>query len=157
MVTLPPEFAATKFPGYFWNTRTHSLYTLKGGGVLRELPVIKPNAFNHIHEPGYRVSHLGRKRWLTLSYLESLLPFDTTIPVIRMTLKEVIQKIRKANTLREISEIVDEADACWRYGELIVKDTDWVWITDVVAKRSEQVGRRNELGVLEERDENGNV
>lgn len=142
MITLPPEFIATRIPGYFWNTRTQSLFTLKGGGVLRELVITKPNPFNHIREPGYRVSHLGQRRWLMISYLQSLRQFDTTIPVIRMTLKQVVRDIRQATTVTELCEIVDRANKYWRCGEMVIRDIEWVYLTDVVAEQLTKIERK---------------
>jgi len=82
MVTLPREFTATRFPGYFWNTKTQKLYSLKVGGELRELKgPMEPNYFNKWHEPGYRVSHKGRPRVLGMSYLKKLKLEDSEIPV----------------------------------------------------------------------------
>lgn len=81
-VTLPEGFVATRFPGYFWNIETKTLYTAKLG-VLRPLPVCKPNPFNHFREDGYRVSHQGKKRFLSLSYLERLKPKPTVFPVVK--------------------------------------------------------------------------
>lgn len=81
MVTLPKEFVATRFPGYFWNIETQTLYSLKVGGVLREMKRCKPNRWNRWHEEGYRVSHEGRNRNLFMSYLTKLEPSDSEIPV----------------------------------------------------------------------------
>lgn len=81
MVTLPPEYTATKFPGYFWNTKTLELYSLKVGGELRKLPLKEPNYWNNWRGPGYRVSHKGRPRVMFLDYLEKLERADSVITV----------------------------------------------------------------------------
>ena len=82
MVTLPPEFTATKIPGYFWNTKTQELYSLKIGGELRKLKgPSTPNYFNHLPEDAYRVCHKGQRRNLYISYLEGLEPADSVITV----------------------------------------------------------------------------
>lgn len=82
MVTLPPEFTATKYLGYFWNTKDHQLYSLKVGGYLKPMVLTKPNKWNQLTEPVYRVSVDGRRRYLTLSSLTKLKePKDSTIPV----------------------------------------------------------------------------
>lgn len=83
MVTLPPEFTATKLPGYFWNTKTHELYSIKTGGELKKLKLTTPNYFNHLREVAYRVSHKGRRRNLYISYLEGLKPTDSEIQVVK--------------------------------------------------------------------------
>ncbi len=80
MVTLPSKFTATKFPGYFWNTETQTLFSLKIGGVLKELQLITPNHFTQLH--GYRVSHLGVRRCLPLKYLNTLKIEDSEIPCL---------------------------------------------------------------------------
>jgi carbonic anhydrase len=74
MVTLPPEFVATKYPGYFWNVETQALYTAKLG-VLRELKYYGPNRWNHYVE-GYRVCDQGERRTLMLKYLKGLKRVD---------------------------------------------------------------------------------
>ena len=85
MVTLPPEFIATKYPGYFWNVNTNRLYSLKVSGELRPLKHIKPNRWNNMwrYSPtgGYRVSVKGRNRYLYDDYLNNLQPSDCEIPV----------------------------------------------------------------------------
>ena len=79
MVTLPPQFVATRFPGYFWNVDTQTLYTAKLG-VLRELKRDRPTPFNHMFE-GYRVSVDGFRRKLPLRYLHKLTPNDSVFPI----------------------------------------------------------------------------
>ena len=82
MITLPPEFTATKYPGYFWNTRTRSLFSIKVTGVLRPIKKCRPNNFNHYLE-GYLVSHQGHRVALTMEYLLALTPEDSVIPVLK--------------------------------------------------------------------------
>jgi len=48
MVTLPKEFVATRYPGYFFNTKDDQLYSMKIDGVLKPLRFYKPNRFNHL-------------------------------------------------------------------------------------------------------------
>jgi hypothetical protein len=79
MVTLPPEFTATWYPGYFWNTKTKKLFTLKSG-VLKEMKLTKPTIFNHGFL-GYRVSHLGQRRNMWLKSLHMIKHMDSVIPV----------------------------------------------------------------------------
>ena len=83
MVRLPNVFIATKFPGYFWNTETQTLYSLKIDGVLKELKMVYPNHFNMIRMPGYRVSVKGRRKYLSIGYLKKLKPEFSVIPVSR--------------------------------------------------------------------------
>lgn len=94
MVTLPAPFAATKYPGYFFNTEDNKLYSLKIDGVLKPLKFRKPDRFNHLnghwaypkHERkqtrgGYRISVKGRGRWLLIEDLETLKVGNDIIPV----------------------------------------------------------------------------
>jgi hypothetical protein len=86
MVTLEPQFVATKYPGYFFNTQDHKLYSMKVDGVLKPLKFHRPNHFNHLWRyndtnGGYQVSVKGRKRWLLIEELEAIKPHDATIPV----------------------------------------------------------------------------
>ncbi len=82
MVTLPREFTATKIPGYFWNTKTQKLYSIKIGGELREMLLVKVNYWNNWSCDGYRVSHKGRRRVLSIDYLEKLECSDSEITVV---------------------------------------------------------------------------
>ncbi len=79
MITFPPEFVTTKYPGYFWNTVTKRLFSIKVSGELRELQFQKANRWNN-HREGYRVSVKGEKRILTLEYLKTL--HSQIIPVV---------------------------------------------------------------------------
>ena len=82
MVTLPPEFVATRLFGYFWNTKTQRLYSIKVSGVLRELKVTKPNRWNELPAPAYRVSDRGWRKYLFVSELTKIpVGQNSTIPV----------------------------------------------------------------------------
>jgi len=81
MVTLPPEFVATKYPGYFWNYSTMTLFSLKVSGELKELKHIKPNYFNNWNQGGYRVSVNGIRRVLFDEYLHNIEPNDSQITI----------------------------------------------------------------------------
>jgi len=81
MVTLPPDFIAIKYPGYFWHSKEKKLYSMKVSGVLHPLSgPAKPNRFNYFIE-GYTVSVKGRRRRLTMDYLTGLKAKDSVIPV----------------------------------------------------------------------------
>lgn len=45
MVTLPKDFVATRYPGYFWNVVERKLYTLKVTGELRPMHSAKGAGF----------------------------------------------------------------------------------------------------------------
>ena len=78
MVSLPVEFVATKLPGYFWNTKTKQLFTAKLG-VLKVMVLSRPNTYNKLTEPAYRVSNKGRRQNLYLSYLQALVPETNSV------------------------------------------------------------------------------
>lgn len=78
MVTLPKEFVATRYPGYFWNVVERKLYSLKVTGELHPMAFHKGGRFyGRIIEPGYSISVNGRKRKYTMEYLGSLKATDT--------------------------------------------------------------------------------
>jgi len=81
LVTLPSDFVATKYPGYFWNLRTRTLFSIKVTGVLRQMVFTKPSFWND-WKSGYRVCVNGRRRWLTSEYLNSLTPVASVVPVM---------------------------------------------------------------------------
>ena len=73
MVTLPVEFVATRFPGYFWNVKEKKLYSIKVTGELRPMTLQRGGTFyGHVVEPGYQISVRGFKRRYTMKYLTSL-------------------------------------------------------------------------------------
>lgn len=53
MVVFPSEFAATEWPGNFWNIKTKEMYSIKTG-VLKKLAKRKP--FNGHAKDGRRVN-----------------------------------------------------------------------------------------------------
>lgn len=82
MVTLPAPFTATKYNGYFWNTETNELYSLKVGGVLRKLPLKYPNPWNSARAPFYATYDKGKRRWLFHHELMKLTLEPSEIPVL---------------------------------------------------------------------------
>ena len=73
MVTLPKNFVTTKFPGYFWNTIEHKLYSIKVTGQLRPLRFSKGGTFYGVRiKPGYSISVNGVRRTYPLDQLEKL-------------------------------------------------------------------------------------
>jgi hypothetical protein len=93
MVTMPSEFVATKFPGYFWNVVTRKLYSVKVTGELKEL---KDSYIGDLYygywrkrfplQRGYRISHQGQRHWLDeTSYLSKLKREDSVFPVAGVT------------------------------------------------------------------------
>jgi len=73
MVTLPVDFVATRYPGYFWNVVEKKLYSLKVTGELRPMAFFKGGIFyGQRFEPGYKLSVNGQRRKYTMDYLNSL-------------------------------------------------------------------------------------
>ncbi len=73
MVTLPKDFVATRYPGYFWNVVERKLYSLKVTGELRPMKFDKGGRFyGRDILPGYRISVNGRKGKMTMEYLGKL-------------------------------------------------------------------------------------
>lgn len=85
MITFPAEYVATKYPGYFWNTNTDKLYSIKVTGALRPLAFAKKSYW--VPEAGYQVSVNGKKRMLKLSYLRTLSPSPTVFPTYSKQMK----------------------------------------------------------------------
>jgi len=85
MVKLPEQFLATRYPGYFWNTKDQWLYSMKIDGILKPIKKVYPNHFNHIHCPGFRVSVGGRRKFYPIDKLKQLTAdsYPSTIPVLR--------------------------------------------------------------------------
>jgi len=80
MVTLPKEFVATKYPGYFWNIQDQKVYSVKVTGTLKPLVKQTANQFNHFLA-GFKVSVRGQRRLLAMDYLRTLKPKSTVFPV----------------------------------------------------------------------------
>lgn len=73
MVTLPVDFVATRYPGYFWNVKEKKLYSIKVTGELKPMSFNKGGRFyGRVIEPGYKISVNGTRRKYTLNYLNSL-------------------------------------------------------------------------------------
>ncbi len=87
VIIFPAGYVATKYPGYFWNTKTQTLFSIKIGGELRELKLTKPshwNNFFHGNPKGgngaYRISHKGQRRILFVNVLKELTESHTIFP-----------------------------------------------------------------------------
>jgi hypothetical protein len=79
MIVLPAGFVSTRYPGYFWNIPEQKLYTAKGG-VLKKMYFSK--GYNN-HPPGYKVSHLGYRKTMSLEYLQYL-KYPTKVEIFPM-------------------------------------------------------------------------
>ena len=79
MIHFPKTFVKIKYPGYFWDTAEHILYSIKINGVLKPLKRQKGirgyanGTYLDIPE-GYELSHQGSRKYISLRYLESLKP-----------------------------------------------------------------------------------
>ena len=87
MITLPPDFVATKYNGYFWHLQEQRLYSIKVAGVLRPMSEHRPNFFNK-NFSGYIVSVKGQRRRLWLKYLKALKAKDSIIPIAKVKQKK---------------------------------------------------------------------
>ena len=81
MVTLPKDFVATKYPGYFWNLKEQKLYSIKVTGTLR--PLAGPSNPTHFNRftTAYKVSVNGQHRTLHLDSLQKFKPANSVIPL----------------------------------------------------------------------------
>lgn len=80
-VRLPPQFVATKYPGYFWNDILEQLYSVKVTGTLKPLKITRPSKYNNIDKEGYRLSVKGIRRWMFVDYLRSLKRESSIFPI----------------------------------------------------------------------------
>jgi len=97
MIYFPADLTPLPYcPGYFWDVEEHKLFSIKVGGVLRELKMLRahPAMFTsgrftyskgglRVGDPYYRVSVNGRYRYLTFSSLKKLELVHYDMPVIR--------------------------------------------------------------------------
>lgn len=83
MIKFPDEFVATRYPGYYWNTKDRQLYTIKVTGVLQPLKKYSASAWQK--QPGeyYKISQKGKRHHLLVAHLQTLVPSNQTIPVIK--------------------------------------------------------------------------
>ncbi len=84
MVTLPKEFVATKYPGYFWNIKDKQLYSVKITGMLKPLAstyLWRKNYPPNPAVPGYNISVKGRKRFMSIEELTKLSPTKSVFPI----------------------------------------------------------------------------
>lgn len=80
MVTLPKDFVATKYDGYFWHLEEQKLYSIKVGGVLR--PLVKPRISKYTYgQDVYQVSNKGKSRFLFIDELLQLKAKNSVIKV----------------------------------------------------------------------------
>ena len=89
MVTLPKQFIAIRYPGYFWNTDDEKLYSVKITGALKTLALNNgwDYALSRRCEPCYNVSVNGRKQRIFLSELKTLKPKKQTFPIYTEQMK----------------------------------------------------------------------
>lgn len=90
MITFPEKLTATTYPGYFWDTENHKLYSVKIDGILKPLKrrglwSIKkfcPYGWRiDADEWVYQVSVKGKTQYLTDKYLLSLEVKDSVFPI----------------------------------------------------------------------------
>ena len=100
MIKFPATLTPVpKLPGYFWDVNSHKLYSIKIGGVLREMKVQRLHPCNHysrfskgkpkIGDLYYSLSHHGRHQPMPVRELKKLTLVDYDVPVIDCTVKHV--------------------------------------------------------------------
>jgi hypothetical protein len=100
MIKFPATLTPVpKLPGYFWDVETHKLYSIKVGGVLREMkvhrlhPCVRFGRFSKIKlkagELYYSLSHQGHSRAMPVRDLKKLTLVDYDVPVIDYIAKHV--------------------------------------------------------------------
>jgi hypothetical protein len=78
MIQFPECYVKTKYPGYFWNRDTQTLFSIKVGGFLKEMKyqskamIIHGRYRSFTLEPGYRVSVRGERYIISLEELKRL-------------------------------------------------------------------------------------
>tara|TARA_R110000851_G_scaffold6382_1_gene26009 strand:+ start:976 stop:1275 length:300 start_codon:yes stop_codon:yes gene_type:complete len=99
MIRFPATLTPVPFrPGYFWDVDSHKLYSIKIGGVLRELkvqrlhPCAQAGRFAKIKtgELYYALSQQGYRRSISVKELKKLALVDYAMPVIDYGVKEVV-------------------------------------------------------------------
>lgn len=92
MITFPPEFEALpKYPGYFWNTKTDTLFSIKVGGELRELKIREPSKWT-FGKRGYELSNKGKRCFLKYSDIKRQCVSNSIMPM-----EKCYETIRKSN------------------------------------------------------------
>ena len=85
MIIFPPEFVRLQYEGYFFNTLTKRLYSIKGGSLkeLRSTPVHTYTHFTYIrpqtaHNRVYQISVGGKRKTVTMEELLAIpkTPYD---------------------------------------------------------------------------------
>lgn len=84
MINFPEGLMAIKgYPGYFWDTKTNHLFSIKVGGVLRPLKIQKPFYTKQIsiEVDHWSVSINGRQKILTVDKILRRLEDPHDIPI----------------------------------------------------------------------------
>lgn len=93
MIYFPSDLTPVPHhPGYFWDVKKHKMYSLKVGGVLREMKLQKVNPYMlrygswrgglSIGEPFYALSKNGQRRTMLVRNLKKLKLVDYDMPVV---------------------------------------------------------------------------
>lgn len=84
--TIPTDLIAVpKYDGYFWCPTDKTVYSLKVTGTLTPLAFQRGRHIpgGHYAEAGFAISIGGRKRRLTMDYLNKLSPTTYQVPIRR--------------------------------------------------------------------------
>ena len=92
MIYFPRDLTPVpSYPGYFWDTKEHKLYSIKVGGVLRELKMRRVGPWmtsysrfsKYRHgEKFYGLSREGRQQVMLVRDLKKLELVDYDMPVV---------------------------------------------------------------------------
>ncbi len=97
MIKFPATLTPVpKLPGYFWDVEKHKMYSIKVGGVLRELKVQRQvgyfgyNRFSRVkfRELYYDLSHQGMSHRISVRELKKLEIVDYDVPVINLVIEK---------------------------------------------------------------------
>lgn len=99
MIYFPATLTPVPFyPGYFWDVQSHKLYSLKVGGVLREMkmhcvhPIMLRRGYwggrLSVGDKYYRLSKEGHRRTMLLNELKRLQLVHYDMPVINRVEEE---------------------------------------------------------------------
>jgi hypothetical protein len=104
MIKFPATLTPVpKLPGYFWDVKSHKLYSIKVGGVLRELKVQRCKSYRgcnrfskvKVGELYYGLSHRGQSRSTPVRHLKKLTLVDYDVPVIDYIAKSAVVPLKE--------------------------------------------------------------
>ncbi len=100
MIYLPSTLTPVpRYPGYFWDVKSHKMFSLKMGGELREMkerrvhPILLQRGYWRgrlkVGDRYYQLSRNGRRRIMLVRDLKKLELVDYDIPVVMRKVEEL--------------------------------------------------------------------